>query len=453
MDKVKNLNFEKNLLVGSSTIFKEKKFDRVDFVKKNMHKNFAYLEAIKNLSSKKEIEKILEKFKKKFSDYRKNWTEFPKKMYDSDIKDFNKNNFDDQGPLCVDIETASICDLACPHCFREYILTPDKLMDFEKYKKIIDECVKLGVPSIKLNWRGEPLLNSKIDEYILYAKKRGIIDVAINTNATHLTKEMSEKLINSGLDFMIYSFDGGTKKTYEKMRPGRFKKNNFDKVYKNIVDFNQIKKSSKSIFPLTKIQMVITNDTRKEIDEFFNLFNDHVDDVSISPYSERGGNLDDLGKEEKEKIKKTLKDKNLPLDTPYMITGNGKLSIAKSRRPCEQIFQRLMITYDGRVAMCCMDWGAQHCIGYIDDKAFNIEKTLNDLKAKIDSNKKGFELLKNAKYPKKFNEPEKKISSLKEIWNGKEINNIRNLHKTNSLNDVEICKQCDFKFTYEWEQI
>ena len=53
MDKVKNLNFEKNLLVGSSTIFKEKKFDRVDFVKKNMHKNFAYLEAIKNLSSKK----------------------------------------------------------------------------------------------------------------------------------------------------------------------------------------------------------------------------------------------------------------------------------------------------------------------------------------------------------------------------------------------------------------
>ena len=27
---------------------------------------------------------------------------------------------------------------------------------------------------------------------------------------------------------MIYSFDGGTKDTYEKMRPGRFGKNNFD---------------------------------------------------------------------------------------------------------------------------------------------------------------------------------------------------------------------------------
>jgi hypothetical protein len=28
---------------------------------------------------------------------------------------------------------------------------------------------------------------------------------------------------------MIYSFDGGTKKSYEKMRPGRFKKNNLMK--------------------------------------------------------------------------------------------------------------------------------------------------------------------------------------------------------------------------------
>ena len=31
---------------------------------------------------------------------------------------------------------------------------------------------------------------------------------------------------------MIYSFDGGTKNTYEKMRPGRFEKNNFDDIYK-----------------------------------------------------------------------------------------------------------------------------------------------------------------------------------------------------------------------------
>ena len=54
-------------------------------------------------------------------------------------------------------------------------------------------------------------------------QKKGILEVIINTNATSLTKK-SEELIDSGLDYIIYSFDGGSKATYEKMRPGRFKK-------------------------------------------------------------------------------------------------------------------------------------------------------------------------------------------------------------------------------------
>ena len=92
---------------------------------------------------------------------------------------------------------------------------------------------------------------------------------------------MSLKIINSGLDLMIYSFDGGTKKSYEKMRPGRFKKNNFDEIYNNILNFSNLKKKMKSVFPRTKIQMVLTDDTFKEQEEYFSLFKDIVDDVSV----------------------------------------------------------------------------------------------------------------------------------------------------------------------------
>ena len=53
---------------------------------------------------------------------------------------------------------------------------------------------------------------------------------------------MSNKIIDSGLDLMIYSFDGGTKKSYEKMRPGRFKENKFNEIYENIKNFNKISK-------------------------------------------------------------------------------------------------------------------------------------------------------------------------------------------------------------------
>ena len=54
-------------------------------------------------------------------------------------------------------------------------------MNFNLYKKIIDQIKVLDVPSIKLNWRGEPLLNSKIDKYIEYAKSKGILRFQILT--------------------------------------------------------------------------------------------------------------------------------------------------------------------------------------------------------------------------------------------------------------------------------
>jgi hypothetical protein len=40
--------------------------------------------------------------------------------------------------------------------------------------------------------------------------------------------------------------------------------------------------------------MVMTKDTRDEVDNFYNLFGEIVDDVTVTQYNERGGNLDDL---------------------------------------------------------------------------------------------------------------------------------------------------------------
>ena len=63
--------------------------------------------------------------------------------------------------------------------------------------KIIDQASKLKVPSMKFNWRGEPLLNPALPEIIDYAKKSGVLETIINTNATKLNFEMSNKIIDS----------------------------------------------------------------------------------------------------------------------------------------------------------------------------------------------------------------------------------------------------------------
>ena len=112
-----------------------------------------------------------------------------------------------------------------------------------------------------------------------------------------------------------------------------------------------------------------------------------------------------------------------------------------------------MVTFDGKVGMCCHDWGAQHCIGYVDKRAFQENVVIDDLEKSILKNKKGFELLKNAKKPQKFNTPEKKVQNIYEIWNGDELNKIRLLHKSKELNKIDICKDCNFKDTYKWSKI
>ena len=125
--------------------------------------------------------------------------------------------------------------------------------------------------------------------------------------------------------------------------------------------------------------MVLTKDTRDEIEDFFDLFSNYVDDVTVTQYTERGGNLEKIPKKEKNKIDELIKKNDLSNNTNFFLEANGDLNVSVGRKPCYQLFQRLMITFDGRVAMCCHDWGAQHCLGFIDKKSFDIDETLKNL--------------------------------------------------------------------------
>tara|TARA_X000000950_G_C13840810_1_gene630164 strand:- start:59 stop:1420 length:1362 start_codon:yes stop_codon:yes gene_type:complete len=438
------------VLTGSS-LLKSKRFkpkDRVSYMLKNMSSNKAFL--YKKTKSLSENRIILEKLKKNFQIYRDQWTKQPKSIINKKIQ-AEKLVEHEVNPLCIDIEVASICDLACPFCFREHEVTPDKIIDEKFCYSLIDQAADLNVPSIKFNWRGEPLLHPKLPKFISYAKKKGILETIINTNATTLSEKKSRELIDAGLDFIIYSFDGGSKETYEKMRPGRFKKNKFDEVYKNIKNFKKIKDKTKSPFPYTKIQMILTNETMHEIDNFFKLFEDYVDDVSLSQYTERGGEIKDLSKSELAAYNKKINEENLPSGTPYLKEISGEIKISKGRIPCEQPFQRLMITYEGKVAMCCFDWGAKHIVGYTNPKSFNNKNDYLSVFNKVQNKEKGFELLDKVVMPKVFNKPQQKIEDIKNIWFGKEINKVRDDHlKCGGLN-TEICKNCTFKDVYNWK--
>jgi MoaA/NifB/PqqE/SkfB family radical SAM enzyme len=426
--------------------------ERQAYMIDNMSANKAYRYALERARGDPDG-KLLEKYRERFRAYRIGWRGNPKYAIERGLHHdfFRETGFP---PLCVDIETAAVCDLACPFCFRQSIATPDKLMSADLYRRLIDQCAELGVPSIKLNWRGEPLLHPNLPEFIDYAKRAGILEIIINTDAVTLTPEKARALIEAGLDLMIYSFDGGTKETYEKMRPGRFKTNHFEHVYGNIRHFAKLRQEMGAVLPRTKIQMVLTADTYSEQDSFFKLFSDIVDDVSVKAYTERGGYLRELDDGTHGIVTAFIEKHQLPEKTPYWRNMQGEIFVSTGRLPCEQIYQRLMVTYDGRVGMCCYDWGSEYPIGYVDELAFaQGDQPYDEVMKKAKSGAKGFALLNRIEMPKRYIDPPKRVQTLKEIWDGAIVNAVREKHVSGRLEKVPICKNCPFKETYRWEKL
>ena len=91
-------------------------------------------------------------------EYRRKWSEIPKNM---EVTKF---------PIHLDIETTSYCNLLCVMCPRTIMVKEktgyleDVELPMELYKRIIDEGAQNGLCSVKLQYLGEPLADSKIVE-------------------------------------------------------------------------------------------------------------------------------------------------------------------------------------------------------------------------------------------------------------------------------------------------
>ena len=238
-------------------------------------------------------------------------------------------------PSHVDIELSSLCNLNCPMC---YTTTDDfknkvnkKNMDFDLFKKIIDECARYNLFSIRLSLRGEAFLNKNIFDMIKYAKSKGIKEVSTLTHGGFLNAEKFEQLIDLKLDWLTISFDG-VGEIYDKIRfPLTFE----DSVNK-IKEFQKIKKRRNVVKPVIKVQTVWPA-ISKNPEEFYNIFNPITDQVASNPLIDYLGN-----------------------DTDVVFEENFT---------CPQLWERFVIGADGNVMLCANDEMESHTLGNVQDES------------------------------------------------------------------------------------
>ncbi len=245
-------------------------------------------------------------------EYRENrrlWTEYPQKHHVSDY------------PLHVDIELSSLCNLQCPMC---YTITAEfkqkvnaKLMDYELFTRLVDECAAGGVYSIRLSLRGESFLHSRILDCVRYAKQKGIMEVSTLTNGLRLDEDMFRDMMEAGLDWITISFDG-MGETYEQIR----RPIKYDRAVEKISNYARIKEVAGRVKPVVKIQSILPA-IEQDPEAFYDVFAPISDMVSANPLID------------------------------FMQSKRDIPKIANFS--CPQIYQRLVVGADGLCLMCAND--------------------------------------------------------------------------------------------------
>lgn len=161
--------------------------------------------------------------------------------------------------LHIDITTR--CNLKCKMCEWRYKVNQVNPieMSFEDFRKLIGEGMRLGARKIVLSATGEGTLHKNFPEMIDYAYNKGL-EIEMITNLTVL----NEKILGAVLrvNSLTVSFDGATKKTYERIRVGA----SFDRTVANLKTVVSRKGKMK-----ISVNHVLQKDNIREVDKFVEL--------------------------------------------------------------------------------------------------------------------------------------------------------------------------------------
>lgn len=315
-----------------------------------------------------------DKLEFKITDQEKNYIKLCKKenildylIFRYKFKEYPKKKISTDFPIYILIEPVSSCNLKCQICFQsdKSFIKKEFMgkMDFDLYKKIIDEALENGTKAITFGSRGEPTIHPQIIDFIDYAKNK-FLEFKLITNATKLNEKLIRKIFESNIDLVSFSIDSEDKNIYEKIR----KFADFDQVLFNIKTYCKIKKEYPDCRTVTRVSGLKVYKEQSE-SEFHKFWSKYADEVVFKEVSERW-------------------------DT-YNNNRNDELI-----EPCNFIWERMYIWYDGKVNPCDADYKSYLSYG-------NLTK-----------------------------------NSIKDVWKSKSLEKLKNEHLNKNRNKLIPCDRC-----------
>lgn len=240
-----------------------------------------------------------------------------------------------KAPYSLMIEINNMCNLRCSMCATKNAKRKKGFMSMDLYKKIINQAAKYGVKHVSLHTVGEPLLHKNLVEMIEYAKKKGLY-VLVSSNGQLLNKDLSERLVKSGLDILRLSLEGFDKELYEKIRVG----GSFDRLVDNVKEFRKIR-DTHGKKPMIEINTILIKEDMQYAKQFLKFWNLLVDQIKFSIEQNQAGY------------------------SPHKIHPSLRKYFTR-KFPCHLLWSSMSIAWNGEVSACCIDFENKLLMGNIN---------------------------------------------------------------------------------------
>lgn len=299
-------------------------------------------------------------------------------------------------PKNLMVEITNACNLRCVMCYNRKMKRKRGFMRMTTYKQVLQNAKEIGIEMVGLYTTGESFLHPKIFDFIKLANEMGFKYVYITTNGLPLNKEKIKKIFESGLDSIKFSIDAASKRTYEKLKPG----GNFARLLSNIKMVRKMRDKRGSKLKIYA-SFVLTNKNYHELRKFKKLWENLIDEILITII----GNQSNLQTKEFNKlVPKKLAKKIVAYLSQY---GKGK------KKYCNLLWNRIIVTYDGKFTICPEDFEAELVYGDIHKE------------------------------------------SMKTAWNNRKMKSFRKMFKTGDFNLSPRCKTCNTDMELEeiWEEL
>jgi radical SAM protein with 4Fe4S-binding SPASM domain len=180
------------------------------------------------------------------------------------------------GPLHLQVEVTTYCNLDCVMCSHGKMISQPKHMSLDHFIKV---CNRLKPYKISMNGIGEPFLNPDMPSMIEYAHRKGMTTIA-TSNLTVFPQELADRIVASGLSLLKGSIDSTDPETYLAIR----RRDMHHKVLEGLRNIQDAKRRAGSKTPYIRLQFVMQRANFREISQIIGLCDEFgVDAVYFQP--------------------------------------------------------------------------------------------------------------------------------------------------------------------------